>query len=117
MNSATVFVGVIVIGPADIPCRRYYWSTYGKRQVTDGCVGDEVAVIRFSEDKKLADINVGCLEIEYPVEWARNLPSGSRGLARAFGGGDTSSFTAARLPAGGNGSVPKYPVPSPKLST
>ena len=80
------------------------------RQSTNGCAADGTTVITVSEDKKLADINVGCLNVEVPFDRTPGLPiSRSRGRLWAFGDcGSLISFTAAfGLPGGGYSSVPK----------
>jgi len=61
-----------------------------------------------SEDKKLADINVGRVKIEVRFECALNLLTDFfLGRPRAFRGGNLSFFTAVFGLVGGYNSVPK----------
>jgi hypothetical protein len=75
----------------------------GNWHVTYGCAGDDSAVMTLSEDKKLADVNVGSLDFEELCDRAAHLPvNPSRGLALAFRDCGSLLFAAPfGLPAGG----------------
>ena len=70
--------------------------------MTKGWAGDDLAVTMPSEDKKLADTNVGCVKVDAIFDCAPRL-----GLT--FGDCGGLSFVAAsfRFPGGGYGSLPQ----------
>ena len=68
MDPAFVILRVVVI--TNISSPRYYRVHSGNRQVT---AADDVEVTVLSENKKLADMNIGCVKVDAISDRASRL--------------------------------------------